>query len=307
MKISSYGGVIAAVNGQTAFPLQKIGDTTAVKRAVLSFAQAGAFPIVIISGAEEDAVRYQLSSSGVVFLRLGQATPAEMFDAVKAGFGFLENICEKVIFTPVNAPLISPTTLRALMQAEGQIISPSYRGRSGHPVVVSAEAIPEILAYNGENGLRGALGALREHRTWVNVEDDSVLYTVHHGDIPAERQRQHDEELLHLAPELSLQKEKTIFDARAKLLLLLILKNQSVRVACEQMALSYSKAWDLLNTLERSLSVKLVERTHGGAKGGKTTLTDKGLLFLREYQKLEEDAFRYAQERFDTLKATLLP
>ncbi len=305
MKISSYGGVIAAANEKLAFPLCKIGNTTAVQRIVMNYQQAGVFPIVIMSGAEEDEVRYQLSSSGVIFLPPEQSRP-ELFETVKTGFHFLQEICDKIVFTPVNVPLFSPRTLRTLMNTPGDIVSPSYRGSSGHPMIVSAEVIPEILTYEGEQGLRGAAASMKDRRVWVDVQnDDGILYTIHHGELPTERMELHHREILHLAAEMSLKKDSTVFDSRTKLLLLLIWKNRSVKAACQQMALSGSKAWEMLNMLEHSLDIKLVERRHGGAKGGRTTLSKQGLLFLREYCRMEEELLLYAQQKFDAFQAAL--
>lgn len=302
MKISSCGGVIAAANEKFAFPLSKVGDTTAVKRLVSCFQDAGIFPIVVISGAEEAEVRYQLSSSGVVFLHPEQHEP-ELFDSVKTGFAFLQDVCDKIVFTPVNFPMFSPLTLRLLMEAQGEIVSPSYGEKSGHPMLVSTKCVPEILAYQGSRGLRGAVDALKSRRVWVEVDDPGILYTVRDGDAAGHR----GGEVLRLAAEMSLKKDTTIFDARAKLLLLLIFKTRSVSAACEQMALSRSKAWEMLNTLETSLEAELIERRHGGVRGGRTTLSPQGLTFLREYQRLEEALHRYTQGKLDALKALLQP
>lgn len=304
MKISSCGGVIAAANEKFAFPLSKVRNTTAVKRLVTCFQDAGIFPIVVISGAEEAEVRYQLSSSGVVFLHPEKSEP-ELFDSVKTGFAFLQDVCDKIMFTPVNIPLFSPYTLRLLMQAEGEIISPSYGGKGGHPMLVSTACVPEILAYQGGNGLRGAVGVLKSRRVWVDVDDPGILYTVRDGDAAGQAVGQYGGEVLRLAVEMSLKKDVTLFDARAKLLLLLIWKTHSVKAACEQMALSRSKAWEMLNALEVSLEAELIERRHGGAKGGRTTLSHQGLTFLREYQRLEDDLHRYTQGKLDALKSFL--
>lgn len=304
MKISRYGGVIAAANETLAFPLCKVGDTTAVQRIVMNYQHAGIFPIVIMSGAEEDEVRYQLSSSGVIFLSPEQNKP-EMFETVKTGFAFLQDVCDRIVFTPVNAPLFSPLTLRDLMNTSGDIVSPSYRGSSGHPMIVSAEVIPEILAFEGEQGLRSAVDSMKERRVWVDVQDDGILYTVHHGNPPSEHMEQHQKESLQFFAELSLKKDATVFDSRTKLLLLLIWKNRSVKTACQQMALSGSKAWEMLNLLERSLDIKLVERRHGGAKGGRTTLSERGFLFLREYCRMEEELLQYTQKKFDAFQAAM--
>lgn len=302
MKISSCGGVIAAANEKFAFPLSRVGNTTAVKRLVSCFQDAGIFPIVVISGAEEAEVRYQLSSSGVVFLRPGQSEP-ELFDSVKTGFSFLQDICGKIVFTPVNFPMFSPLTLRLLMETQGEIVSPSYGGKSGHPMLVSTKCVPEILAYQGGHGLRGAVDTLKSRRVWVDVDDPGILYTVRDGDTAGQR----GGEVLRLAAEMSLKKDAAIFDARTKLLLLLIFKTRSVSAACEQMALSRSKAWEMLNALEDALETRLIERRHGGARGGRTTLSPQGLIFLREYQRLEESLHRHTQGKLEALKSLLQP
>lgn len=304
VSISRYGGVIAAADEASAFPLRQSGGTTAVRRIVMNFQQAGIFPIVVLSGAQEEEVRNQLASSGVIFLR-PKGTRSELFQSVKTGLTYLQDLCEKIVFTPVNTPMFTPQTLDKLMRAEGDIVSPSCCGRSGHPLIVSARMVPDLLAYRGTCGLRGAVAALQDHRVWVEVEDQGVLYTVHHGDVPPPQMARYNKEVLHLAARLHLQKDVAVFDSRTKLLLLLIWKTQSVRAACQQMALSYSKAWELLNLLEDSLELPLVERRHGGARGGRTVLTEKGLLFLRQYQRIEEDLLRYTQEKYSEFWASM--
>jgi len=303
MRISRVGGIIAAANERSAFPLYQIGDTTAVKRIVMIFQQAGIFPVVILSGAEEDQVRYQLASSGVVFLSTEQGEP-ELFESAKTGLTFLQDICERVVFTPVNTPLFLPSTLSALTKAEGEIVSPSYQGRSGHPIAVSTAVIPEILNYQGAGGLRGALTRLKSRRQWIGVEDAGILQAVHREDSQAKLPNQYSQEFLHLTAELKLKKNNSIFDARTKLLLLLIERNHSVRTACAQMALSYSKGWEILNELESALGIKLVERRHGGTKGGRTTLSEQGIRFLCEYQRLEEEIQQHSEEKFAQMKAS---
>ena len=305
MRISRVGGIIAAANESSAFPLYQIGDTTAVKRIVMMFQQAGTFPVVILSGAEEDQVRYQLASSGVVFLPTEQREP-ELFESAKTGLKFLQDICERVVFTPVNTPMFLPSTLSALTKAGGEIVSPSYQGRSGHPMVVSTGVIPEILNYQGAGGLRGALTRLKSRRQWIGVEDAGILQAVHRDDSWAQLPEQHSQDFLHFTAELKLKKNNSIFDARTKLLLLLIEKNHSVRTACAQMALSYSKGWEILNELESALGIKLVERRHGGTKGGRTTLSEQGIRFLCEYQRLEEEIQQYSEEKIAQMRASFL-
>lgn len=306
--ISKVGGVIAAASKTAAFPLRQVGAISAIKRIVLTFQQAGVFPIAVVTGAEEGEVRYQLSASGVVFLPIEQNEAPQLFESVKVGLAFLHGKCEKIVFTPVNVPMFSPSTLAALLGAEGDIVTPSCRNRGGHPVVMAAEAVPAILSYSGEGGLRSAIASMERRRKRVAVEDEGILYTIHDPELPESRLEQHNREILHPVVSLSLERESPFFNARAKLLLLLIADNRSVRSACKQMALSYSKAWDMLGKLEQALGYPVVQRRHGGSRGGRTELTPQGYAFLKAYQQMEENVFRYTQEQFDGLfrQASLL-
>jgi molybdate transport system regulatory protein len=76
---------------------------------------------------------------------------------------------------------------------------------------------------------------------------------------------------------------------------------QSLRMASEEMGMSYSKAWTKLGDCEEALGFPLLERAAGGRHGGSSHLTPKGQLLLERYRRLEEalaDAGRRAQETF---------
>ena len=82
------------------------------------------------------------------------------------------------------------------------------------------------------------------------------------------------------------QNLRTMFyNERLKLLLFLIADLNNVRMASDLMALSYGKAWSLLNSLEKNLGYAVVDRRQGGHQGGNTCLTERGLVFL--YKNIE--------------------
>ena len=132
MKISTTGGIIAAANPKLAFPLKKVGTISAVKRIALLFKQAGVFPIVVLTNTQDSEVRYQLSKEGVIFLPIAE-DHSELIESAKIGFTFLKDICERIIFTPVNAPLFSADTVAKVMATDGQVIIPSFQKQSGIP------------------------------------------------------------------------------------------------------------------------------------------------------------------------------
>lgn len=298
MRISKLGGLIAAASKKHALPMLQVGTIPVIKRIVISFQQAGIFPIVIITGANEDEVRYQLSNYGVIFLSNEQPDDLEFLDTIKIGLKYLQGKCDRVVFAPVNVPMFTPDTLIKLKDTEGDIITPSYRRRGGHPVLLSKEIIPDILAYDGGGGLRGAIQSLEEKRHWVPVEDEGVLTSVHNAKQLQERLAEHNNAILHPVIHMSIERESAFFNGRLKLLLYLISDTCNVRKACGLMALSYGKAWDMINRLETELGYPVVERRQGGKHGGNTSLTKRGTMFLVTYQRFEEDVLYFTQSSF---------
>ena len=302
MVISKTGGLIAAASKKDALPLMKIGSIPIIKRIVLSFQQAGIFPIVIITGADEFEVKNSLTNSDVIFLRNEDFDAPPLIDSVKIGLEYLSDKCERVVFTPVNVPMFAPETLRRLIETEGEMITPAYKQKGGHPVVISSSLVPEILSYSGDEGLRGFSETLGDRRISVEVEDEGILLSVHNEEQLEANLEKHNRAMLHSHMDISLEKEDLFFGSRSKLLLFLILDTHSVKKASDMMALSLGKAWEMLNKLEKELGYSVVERRHGGSHGGRTDLTERGLRFLIAYQNFESNVFMYAHREFVQLE-----
>nr|WP_326185296.1 NTP transferase domain-containing protein [uncultured Oscillibacter sp.] len=301
MHISRVGGIIAAASMKTAVPMLQVGSISIVERIVITFQQAGIFPIVIITGVDEEELRYQLSSYGVIFISNERAEAPPLFDSVKIGLRYLQGKCDRVAFTPVNVPMFTPDTLTQLLQAEGAVVTPSCDGHAGHPVLLSNDIIPRLLSYSGENGLRGAFSALGLRRTFVEVRDRGILTNVHNQQELRAQLEEHNHAILHPMVRLSIERESSFFDGRLKLLLFLISDTRNVRRACAAMGLSYSKAWSMINTLELELGYPVVARRQGGSHGGGTHLTERGAAFLLAYQRYEEAVFHFVQDRFQAM------
>jgi len=298
VKFGEVGGIIASASRKAAYPMLQIGHIPIVKRIVLTFQQAGIFPIVIITGADEEAVKTELADYGVIFLSNTDSEATSLFESVKIGLSYLKDKCDRVVFAPVNVPMFTPDTLRSLLHTDYEIATPSYRQEGGHPILLSSSIIPEILAYQGENGLRGAVTSMGDRRKWVEVDDEGIISSVYHPERLTASLDSHNQSILHPFMRISIEKESLFFNARAKLLLFLLTDTHSVRTACQQMALSYAKAWDMLNTLETQLGYPILSRRQGGSHGGKTDLNEKGLLFLQAFREFENNVFLYTQAEF---------
>ncbi len=301
MKISMVGGIIAAASSKLAQPMLKIGSISIIKRIVISFRQAGIFPIVIVTGFQEEEIKYQLSGYGAIFIHNDSYEEPPLIDSVKIGLSYLKDKCQKAVFAPVNVPMFSPETLRLMLEEEGDIVTPSYKGKGGHPIMIASEAFSEIIEYRGENGLRGAVKSMGLRRKWLEVDDEGILYSVHNHDDLNKHLEDHNKSILHPFIQITLEKETSFFNSRLKLLLFLIYDTKYVRRACDQMALSYGKAWDMLNKLEKEVGYPVVLRRHGGKSGGRTDLTEQGFELLRAYQEFENNVFKYSQGEFQKI------
>ncbi|MFO7948218.1 MAG: LysR family transcriptional regulator [Armatimonadota bacterium] len=72
----------------------------------------------------------------------------------------------------------------------------------------------------------------------------------------------------------------------------------SLRAAADAASMSYRHAWGMIDEAERRLGSRLMSRHSGGADGGGSELTDRGLHLLEVFHRLSTDVARYADERF---------
>ncbi|PIV88121.1 MAG: ModE family transcriptional regulator [Hydrogenophilales bacterium CG17_big_fil_post_rev_8_21_14_2_50_63_12] len=61
----------------------------------------------------------------------------------------------------------------------------------------------------------------------------------------------------------------------------------SLSGAARQLHISYRRAWDMLDSLNRNCPLPLVETAAGGVRGGGARLTAEGAKLLVRYRKLE--------------------
>ena len=66
-------------------------------------------------------------------------------------------------------------------------------------------------------------------------------------------------------------------------------KMSSLHQAANQMGMSYSKAWRLIQTLEERLDFALLERKVGGLSGGGSRVTPQGKDLMNHYEVFRKD------------------
>ena len=276
-----------------------VGGLSTVQRIAATFRLAGVSRTVVVTGYRAQELEWQLARSGVEFLRNESYASTHMFDSAALGFRYLRGKCGRVLFTPADVPLFTSATVGALLDSGAELACPTFGGRRGHPVLMSAGVVERLLADSGEGGLSGALGRCGVPVTELELGDPGVLCEADASDAPAALLETHNRQLCRPVAEVSLAREHRFLDSRVAMLLQLTEETQSVRQACRHMQLSYSSGWNAINLLERELGCAVVERSQGGSRTGRSRLTERGRELLAAWNAFSGELQERAGELFD--------
>ena len=280
-------------------PMLNIGSISIAQRIVATFRQAGVTRIVVVTGYNAQQLERHLANNGIVFLRNEDYAGTQMFDSAKIGLSYLQDKCDRILFTPVDIPLFTAMTVSSLLLSKAELACPVCMGKPGHPLLISSSLLPRILADSGEGGLQGAIRRCGAEMTRIPVDDAGIL---HDADTPEDYKallRYHNEQLVRPQVSVALVRELPFFDQRTAMLLHLVEETASVRTACQRMQMSYSSGWNVIHALESQLNHPLIQRSQGGAGGGGSSLTEDGIAFLRQYDAYASAIRDYAVRHFD--------
>ncbi|MGY9048604.1 MAG: winged helix-turn-helix domain-containing protein [Rhodobacterales bacterium] len=79
----------------------------------------------------------------------------------------------------------------------------------------------------------------------------------------------------------------------------------SIAAAGRSMAMSYKRAWMLVEEMNGAFKDPLVDSTRGGSKGGGARLTETGAEVLHQYRKLEEIMAEAGAARINVIRSLL--
>lgn len=283
-------------------PLAQVGSISAVQRLILVFEQAGVDRVVLVGDSDNGELERHVSHMNAVCLRNGQDN-AEMLDSVKTGLAYLQGKCSRVLVTPVDVPLFSEQTVQQLMASKARVAVPSHDKKAGHPLLLSARLFGSVMAYSGAGGLAGAIRESGIPIEYIEVPDEGVVWDVQRQDDYAHLLERHSLMSLRPVVKVYLAREQTFFGPGPYLLLRLIGETESLRMACEQMGISYSKGWRMVEKMEQQMGKKLVNRSRGGSEKGHSTLTEQGHELLQKYARFEKGCAEQAKKLFDKIFA----
>ena len=179
MKISAV--ILAAGSGTrlggVAKALLRVDGETYLERIVTTAREVGLHDAVVVVGPPfGDAVAEEAKRLGVR-TAVNPDPHRGMASSVAIGFAALVE-GDAAWLWPVDHPVVSPSTLRALIAANVPVAQARYEDRGGHPPLVARALWPALAACKGS-----AREILAPHMIGVPVDDPGVIRDV---DTPAD-------------------------------------------------------------------------------------------------------------------------
>lgn len=167
-------------------PLLPLGHQTVLEKTIQSMLQAGIRDIRVVVGYRAELVVPVLDQLGVKAI-VNDKYREGMFSSVQAGVKTLGRNTDGFFLLPADYPIIKPKTINTLaeqydMSCHG-ILYPRFGSRRGHPPLIAARYIDNILTWNGPEGMRGFLRGLEQDAMDIEVDDQGVCLDM---DTPAD-------------------------------------------------------------------------------------------------------------------------
>jgi molybdenum cofactor cytidylyltransferase len=157
---------------------------TFVTRLVRSFVEAGVDDVVVVLGHEADAVAAKLIESGVpARVVINEAYQTGQLSSVLRGLNAIDRPgVRAMLLTLVDVPLVSPATIRAVVDrykaTNAPIVRPVRGDEHGHPVLIDRILFPSLRA--ADPGI-GAKPIVRDHVSSagdVTVDDEGAFFDI---------------------------------------------------------------------------------------------------------------------------------
>jgi len=295
-------GAVLIAAGCSRDPMRPSGTICAAQRLIAALQKSGAGWITVVTGPEDRKQERQMAGQGVCFLHC--EAPGHRENALALGLEAMAGKCSRLFLLSTDHSLVEPRTLDQLIRSDGELVIPTWKDKPGQPLLMNQACLSRIL----EGGDIPPLAA------WSRLPGSTLLPVEDRGVLAATEAREQDRRLLDRLDrmltrptvELAITRGKTLVDGKLVTLLYLIGETLSVRIACSRMQISYSTAWNLLDSAEEALGYPLVLRNKGGPSGCGTLLTEKGRALLQAYQQFESAAREQMEQLYSTYLGSVL-
>jgi CTP:molybdopterin cytidylyltransferase MocA len=159
-------------------PLLPLGGKTVIDQVLDTFQQVNITDIIAVTGFRASELLPALLRRQLNYV-VNDRYMDGMYSSVQAGVRVLPKDTDAFFLLPVDVPLVKPHSIRLLarefIRYHADVTYPVFQQQRGHPPLVSARLIPQILAQNRMDGLQGLLAEQEQAARDVTVIDEGVL------------------------------------------------------------------------------------------------------------------------------------
>jgi molybdenum cofactor cytidylyltransferase len=130
--------------------------------------------IIVVSGYKNEKINRLVGNYEKVKVVYNEEFDKGMFSSVKKG---IQNVIgERFLLTPGDYPLISKDMIQKLLKEKNEIVIPSFNKKGGHPILINAYLIKEILAEPDDSNLKIYLN--KKQCSYLDVGNEEILLDV---------------------------------------------------------------------------------------------------------------------------------
>ncbi len=163
---------------------------TVIGRVVSEVLRSVVSDVFVVVGSDQSGVAEALAGCPVTLVT-NPVPDCDMLGSVRCGLRALPEGCEGVLVVLGDQPMLQSDLIDDLVrafQAFGRaIVVPSHEGRRGHPLLLSAQFLDEVLTQYDGIGLCGLLQAHPDDVLELGIATSEVLADV---DVPEDYQRE---------------------------------------------------------------------------------------------------------------------
>lgn len=168
------------------------GEETFISRIVRVLRDGGVDEVLVVVDSVDSAVAQAVTRLDQPARVVVNPTPARgQLSSLQAGLRTVDHPgIGGLLVTLVDVPLVSSTTVRALLAAHrttgAPVVRPMRAGRHGHPVIFDRSVFDELRRADDTQGAKAVVQAHLHQSVEVPIEDEGPFYDV---DTPADYER----------------------------------------------------------------------------------------------------------------------
>lgn len=168
--------------------LLPIGDDTFLTRIVRTLLDAGVDDVVVVVGHDAESIVRDFSASGLpARFVVNREYDRGQLSSLLAGLAVIDRPgVAAALVTLVDVPLVSATTVRAVIdryrQTHAPIVRPTSGSRHGHPLLLDRSMFDELRAADRETGAKPVVRAHASSDGDIDIADEGAFTDIDTAD-----------------------------------------------------------------------------------------------------------------------------